>query len=91
MPTSNESEIAISSFIESMGVHKAPPEPDGVGLDIEEFPGVGVGSNGWEPTSRSTTCATIKQMTAKLPVTWQQQPSVSVVNNLLNQGHSDFF
>lgn len=46
MPTSNESEIAISSFIESMGVHKAPPELDGVGLDIEEFPGVGVGSNG---------------------------------------------
>jgi len=40
-----------------------------VGLDIEEFPGVGLGSKGREPTSRSTTCATIKQMTAKLPVT----------------------
>ena len=46
MPTSNESEIATSSFIESMGVHKAPPESAGVGLDIEELPGVGLGFNG---------------------------------------------
>ena len=69
MPTSSEREIAISIFTDSMGVHKPLLVSAGVGLDTETFPGVGLGSNDREPTSRSTTCATIKQMTAKLPVT----------------------
>lgn len=46
MLISNESEIVIFSFIELMGVYKVLLEFDGVGLDIEEFLGVGVGFNG---------------------------------------------
>ena len=68
-PTRNERETAISSLIASVGVHKLSLVTGEEGLATELFPGVGVGSNDREPTSRSQTCATIKQITAKLPAT----------------------
>ena len=68
-PTRNERETAISSLFASVGDHKPSLATGEEGLAIELFPGVGLGSTDIEPTSRSTTFATIKQITAKLPVT----------------------
>ena len=66
IPIRNDSVMAISSLAASFGVHKLLL---GVGEGPVPFPGVGVGSNDMEATSRSQTCATIRQITAKLPVT----------------------
>lgn len=60
MLISNESEIVIFSFIELMGVYKVLLEFDGVGLDIEEFLGVGVGFNGKELILCLIICVIIK-------------------------------
>ena len=63
--------MATFSFIASTGDYRLLEAVVGIGLDIEPFIGVGVGlgSNDIFATSRSTTLATIKQITAKLPVT----------------------
>lgn len=64
--------MATLSFIASTGDHRPLEAVVGTGLGIEPFIGVGVGvglgSNDIFATSRSTTLATIKQITAKLPV-----------------------
>ena len=55
IPTSKEREMATSILADSRGVHNPALAPVGEGLDIEPLPGVGLGDNGMEPTSRSTT------------------------------------
>lgn len=70
MPIRHAREMATLSFIASTGDHRPLEAVVGTGLGIEPFTGVGVGlgSNDIFATSRSTTLATIKQITAKLPV-----------------------
>ena len=72
--------MAISSLAASLGLHRLPPVEDGEGLDPVWFPGAGVESNDMEATSRSQTWATIRQITAKLPVTWQKIKWLIVVS-----------
>ena len=55
IPTSKEREMATSILADSRGVHNPVLAPVEEGLDIEPLPGVGLGDNGMEPTSRSTT------------------------------------
>ena len=55
IPTSKEREMATSILADSRGDHNPVLAPVGEGLDIEPLPGVGLGDNGMEPTSRSTT------------------------------------
>ena len=80
MPIRKDSEMAISSLAASLGLHRLPPVEDGEGLDPVWFPGAGVESNDMEATSRSQTWATIRQITAKLPVTWQKIKWLIVVS-----------
>ena len=47
--------MATSILADSRGVHNPVLAPVGEGLDIEPLAGVGLGDNGMEPTSRSTT------------------------------------
>lgn len=68
----NERETATSILIASCGVQRPLPDSGEEVVDAEPFtglPGVGVGSGDMIAASRSTTFATIKEMTAKLPVT----------------------
>lgn len=63
--------MATSSLIASIGDHSPLVVVGDKGVDPELLPGVGLGStaNDKAATSLSQTCATIKQITAKLPVT----------------------
>jgi len=70
MPIRHAREMAIFNFMASTGDHRAL-EVVGRRLGVVPFIGVGVGlgSNDIFATSLSQTLATIKQITAKLPVT----------------------
>ena len=68
MPTRNERETAISSLMASIGVHRLLEAVCGGGLVSELLLEAGLVSIVIELNSRSQTCATIKQITAKLPV-----------------------
>ena len=72
--------MAISNLAASLGLHRLPLVEGGEGLEPVWFPGVGEESNDMEATSRSQTCATIRQITAKLPVTWQKIKWLIVVS-----------
>ena len=80
IPIRNDSVMAISSLAASFGVHKLLLGV-GEGLGPVLFPGVGVGSKDIKATSRSQTCATIRQITAKLPVTRRQKKTRGLLMN----------
>ena len=71
MPIRQARETAISSLTVSRGDHRLLEVVGEGALDPDMFPGGGVvgSSNDILATSRSQTCATIKQITAKLPIT----------------------
>lgn len=68
MPTRNDRETAISSLMASVGVQRLLEEAGEGGLMPESLLGEGVVAICMEPSSRSQTWATIKEITAKLPV-----------------------
>ena len=73
MPTRNDRETAISSLMASVGVQRLLEEAGEVGLMSESLLGERLVSICMEPSSRSQTWATIKEITAKLPVNIQMK------------------